>query len=461
MIPRRAHEVVELAASLGLDFFDLKFEVVPWEVMHEIASYGLPIRAHHWSYGRAYRRLEVHGRMGLSKIYEIVLNNDPAYAFLLDTNTEVENLLIVAHVAAHSDFFKHNVCFTRTQRNMVAEAAEHAARVERYRERYGERRVERLMDAAFALERHIDPHKGVHREPYPKPQVVEEEVPERPYADLFPGEEQRSIRRVVKGDKLPPHPESDLLWFLSQYAPLEPWERDVLDIVREEAHYFYPQFNTKVLNEGWASYWHAEVIHKYDNLSPKEMIDFSALHASVVRPGGPLHVNPYYLGYKILVDVERRWNEKFKAGESKVDGRAKLFEIRSLEDDFSFLRNYLTPELIEEMELYTYAPACDCGAGGRGGACARCGEIAVESREPEAVVEALLRPRYNYGVPKVVVAEVRTGRLFLEHVDTGLGGLDREYAEKTLELVREIWKGPVSVRTIDRTGRPIEIALPG
>jgi len=153
VIPKRAYEVVELAASLGLDFFDLKFEVVPWEVMHEIASYGLPIRAHHWSYGRVYRRLEVHGRMGLSKIYEIVLNNDPAYAFLLDTNTEVENLLIVAHVAAHSDFFKHNVCFTRTQRNMVAEAAEHAARVERYRERYGERPYGRVeKDEVYTLE---------------------------------------------------------------------------------------------------------------------------------------------------------------------------------------------------------------------------------------------------------------------------------------------------------------------
>lgn len=460
MIPRRAYEVIELAASLGLDFFDLKFEVVPWEVMHEIASYGLPIRAHHWSYGRAYRRLEVHGRMGLSKIYEIVLNNDPAYTFLLDTNTEVENLLIVAHVAAHSDFFKHNACFSETQRNMVVEAAEHAVRVERYKEKYGQDRVERLMDAAFALERHIDPRKGVHREPYPQPEVIESELPPKPYSDLFPGEEGYSVRRVVKGAGLPPHPESDLLWFLSQHAPLEPWERDVLDIVREESHYFYPQFNTKVLNEGWASFWHAEVINKYEGMTPKEMIDFSALHAGVVRPGGPLQVNPYYLGYKVLVDVERRWNEKHQAGESEIDGRAKLFEIRSLEDDFSFLRNYLTPGLIEEMELYTYAPACDCGAGARGNACARCGEIAVESRAPEAVVEALLRPRYHYGVPQVVVTKVKGGRLFLEQIDTGLGGLDREYAEKTLELVHEIWKGPVSVRTTDDSGRAIEIAVP-
>src|SRR5690606_5690736 len=168
LISPRIREVLKIGRDLGLDFYDLVFEVIPWDVMNEIAAYGLPIRAHHWSYGRVYQRQRVHGRMGLSKIYEIVLNNDPAYAFLLDTNTEVENLLIVAHVAAHADFFKNNACFEGTNRNMVNEAAAHAVRIEQYKEEYGIERVERLMDAAFALERHVDPYKGLYREEYPK-----------------------------------------------------------------------------------------------------------------------------------------------------------------------------------------------------------------------------------------------------------------------------------------------------
>lgn len=451
MVTERMGEVLRLAKELGLDFFDIRFEVVPWDVMNEIAAYGLPIRAHHWSYGRVYQRQRLHGQMGLAKIFEIVINNDPAYAFLLDTNTEVENLLITAHVAAHADFFKHNAAFAGTHRNMVGEAAEHAARIERYKEKHGLERVERLMDAAFALERHIDPHKGLERKPYPARQVTEKQVPPEPYADLFPGDEAYSVRQEVIGDRVPPHPERDLLWFLARYAPLEDWERDVLEMAREEAYYFYPQFNSKILNEGWASYWHAEIIRHYGGMTAEEMIDFSALHASVVRPFGRFQINPYHLGYKILVDVEERWNRAYARGESPVNGKEKLFEIRSLEDDFSFLRNYLTRELAEELDLYTYGEACDCRPGTRG-ACPHCDEVVLKSREPAAIVEQLLLPRYNYGVPKVVVEGTDRGDLQLRQLDTAYGGLDLHYAEKTLAYIFELWRRPVSIVTVDQAG---------
>jgi len=137
----RFDELRDIARQLGLDFFDVIFEVVPQDIMSEIAAYGLPTRARHWSYGKVYNRQRVHGQMGLSKIYEIVLNNDPGYAFLLDTNSEVANLLVVAHVYAHCDFFKHNVYFANTNRNMVNTAVEHALRVDEYIERYGLDRV--------------------------------------------------------------------------------------------------------------------------------------------------------------------------------------------------------------------------------------------------------------------------------------------------------------------------------
>ena len=120
--PRFA-DLRELALRLGLNFFELALEVVPEDIMSEIAAYGLPIRAHHWSYGKVYNRQRVYGHMGLSKIYEIVLNNDPAMAFLLDTNPEIANLLVVAHVYGHSDFFNNNIYFEDTNRNMIIRRA--------------------------------------------------------------------------------------------------------------------------------------------------------------------------------------------------------------------------------------------------------------------------------------------------------------------------------------------------
>src|SRR5882724_13525966 len=177
----RFEELQGIARQLGLDFFDVIFEVVPQDIMAEVAAYGLPTRARHWSYGKVYNRQRVHGQMGLSKIYEIVLNNAPAYAFLLDTNSEIANLLVAAHVYGHSDFFKQNVYFGPTNRNMVNVAVEHALRIDEYIDRYGLDRVERLMDIAFAIDRHIDFHKGLVRKPYPTRAVVEREVKVREY----------------------------------------------------------------------------------------------------------------------------------------------------------------------------------------------------------------------------------------------------------------------------------------
>jgi spore cortex formation protein SpoVR/YcgB (stage V sporulation) len=190
--------------------------------------------------------------MGLSKVYEVILNNNPSYAFLLDTNSEVQNLFIVAHCLGHSDFFKNNCMFKRTDRNMISHAAEHAGRIESYIERYGFEKVERIMDIGFALDSHIDWHKGLYRKKYPQ-RRVETIIPKcHEFDDLLDKNKQfKPIKKVVN-NKIPPHPEKDLLWFLINYAPLESWEADILDIIREESYYFYPQKMSKILDEGWA-----------------------------------------------------------------------------------------------------------------------------------------------------------------------------------------------------------------
>lgn len=439
MFEDRVVEIEKLTRDLGLYPFDTYFEVIPLDIMHEIAAYGLPTRAQHWSYGKVYNHHKIHGQMGLSKIYEIVLNNDPCYAFLLDSNDEVENLLVAAHVFAHSDFFKNNVYFDGTNRNMVNEAVDHARRIDEYIDKYGLEHVEHVMDIGFALDRHIDSHKGLNRKKYVERQVVEKEVRAKPYADLF-GERQLALTTEVIGDKIPPHPEKDLLWFLANYAPVEPWEKDVLEIIREESYYFFPQFETKVLNEGWASFWHAEILNRYENLTPRETIDFAALHSAIVQPGSLVQLNPYYLGYKILVDIKERWDKMREAGESKLDGFGKLFEVRATENDVSFLSNYLTKDLAAEMKLFTYGYMDEEDEDAH--------DIEIKSREYDDLIRQLLAPRYNYGAPKILVSEVNNGELYLRHDKGSLSDLDLRYAEKTMEYIFELWKNPVVLETM-------------
>lgn len=263
------------------------------------------------------------------------------------------------------------------------------------------------------------------------------------------------VQEVV-GDKFPPHPEKDILWFLANYNQMEPWERDILEMVREESFYFYPQFATKTLNEGWASYWHAEILSRYTGLTPQETIDFAVLHSAIVHPGGKGSVNPYYLGYKIIADIEKRWNEMHRNGESDIDGRAKLFKVREEENDISFISNYLTPELAEELKLFTYGYACNHTPTGKG-RCSRCGELEIKNRDLDQIVKSLLAPRVNYGVPKVMITEVRNGELYMEQDPLEFGGLDRQYAEKTIEYIFQLWKHPVHVKTIDENGKELQL----
>ena len=455
MFEARVAELEALAQQQGLDFFPTSFEIVPPDIMTEIAAYGLPTRARHWSYGKVYQSQRLYGTMGLSKIYEIVLNSNPGLAFLLDTNPEIANLLVAAHVFGHVDFFKNNVLFAPTNRNMINDAMAHALRIDGYIERYGLETVEHLMDIGFALDRHIDPHQGVTRQPYPQRQVVEKERIAQPYDDLF-NTASTSVTYEVVGERIPPHPEHDLLWFLSTYATLEPWQQDVLHIIREESYYFYPQFLTKILNEGWASYWHAELFHQYGEVSPEEMIEFACLHAGVVNPGGRFSINPYYLGYSILVDIEKRWDALYAAGTSPMTGRQKLFEVRRTEDDISFLRNYLTIELIEKLKLFTYGRPCTHPPGQH---CAQCEHVVITSREHEAILEMLLAPRYNYGVPRIVVRDVLNNALYLEHLDRTTTFLERRFAAQTLAYIAELWKHPVYLLTGDEHGK--EVSLTG
>src|SRR5262249_43229606 len=269
--------------------------MLDYDHLNEIAAYGgFPTRYPHWRFGMEYEELSKSYSYGLSKIYELVINNNPVYAYLMKSNAPVEQKLVMAHVFGHADFFKNNLWFSKTNRRMIDAMANHATRVRGYIDRHGVENVENFIDACLSLENLIDYHAAFierqeRRENIAAPQVNEEEdeAPKKiprprgkhysePYISAPEFVEEAKARlaeRAKRKKRVPEDPQRDVLQFLIEHAPLENWERDILGIVRREAYYFAPQAMTKILNEGWASFWHATIMTQRA-LTDSEVIDF-------------------------------------------------------------------------------------------------------------------------------------------------------------------------------------------
>ncbi len=436
----------QLARDSGLDYFPVHFEEVPSSFMMEVAIYGLPVRMPHWSFGVRYIYQLIQHRMGHSRLFEVVFPGNPGRAYLARNNSLQENTLVVAHVLGHADFSRNNALFRRSQEQVgyriVEQAAAHARQIELAAEKHGYARVEAVLDAALALEAHVDPFSELRREPYP------DYVPERPpgtqaaesrfhrrYADLPGAREPSAEPRVRRRSPLPPHPERDLLWFIAHYAPdLEDFERDIFLAVREESFYFYPVFACQIMNEGWASYWHARLLREADFLPQNEYLDALKTHSDVVRPHAAeqqsaLSINPYHLGFAM-------WDRLVEA-----HGLEKAFRIRTEEDDFSFIRNWLSADMAEELKLFRYQASTD-------------GSVRVLDADLAELHEAILAPRYNFGAPAVSVSHVRPdGTLELSHDHELDGrGLDVTRAERVLGYISRVWRRPVELLTADAQG---------
>jgi stage V sporulation protein R len=445
LLEERASWFENKSLELGLDFFPINWEVVPEEVLLEVMSYGLPTRARHWSYGQSYNYQKVQGEMGLSKVYELVLNNDPSYAFLLDTNPDIANTMVIAHVIGHVHFFKNNHLFKKTDRKMVYHAAERAQRVEEYIEKYGIERVEHVMDVAFSMDKNIDWHKGTFRKLYPKKQKVLKRIPRGEFDDLYDSEKP-SYKEITVNKNFPPRKEYDMLWFLSCYADLEPWQKDIFEIIREESFYFYPQYYTKIMNEGFASYMHAELMYlmNEDNLSPTEYLEFVKIHERVVQPGkSKLDINPYFLGFTIFNDIKKRWDEKYKNGESEITGFQKMLEVVKEDDDISFLRTYLTQEIVDKLKMFTYKTFYDRN---------KEQYIQIESTDCKDVVESQTSKIYHYRAPLIYISKASTSGIELVHESNHIGTLDPKHMEKVMGYIFEIWQGIVDLKTVDTDG---------
>jgi stage V sporulation protein R len=436
------HRVEELARSQGLDYYPVDFEVVPPAFMMEVAVYGLPVRMPHWSFGMRYIYQLVQHRMGHSRIFEVVFPGNPGRAYLANNNSVQENTLVVAHVLGHADFAKNNALFARCAKqvgyHVVEMAAAHAHRIEEAIEIHGQERVERVLDAALALEHQIDVDQCLTRETYASAGTPKEDRDglSDPFRERF-GRltvEDKPTRppEAPPAQKVPPRPEHDLLWFIARYGPeMEDWERDIFFAVREESFYFYPVFACNIMNEGWASYWHARLLREADFLPQSLYVDALKAHSDVVRPVAgqdqvALDINPYHLGFSLWERIVEH------------EGLEAARRIMEQEDDFGFIRNNLDADMAKELDLFAYTAL-------------RNGQVEVVERDLHQLHESLLAPRFNFGAPRVAVTDVRTdGSLVLRHdYKTDGRGLDLERARRVAEYIHRVWRRPVVVHTVD------------
>jgi stage V sporulation protein R len=481
-----ASSIADFAKDYGLDFFPTLFEVLDYRQMNEVAAYGgFPVRYPHWRFGMEYEQLSKSAEYGLSRIYEMVINNTPAIAYLLEGNSMVDQKLVMSHVYAHVDFFKNNFTFQTTNqgvdprtgqplRKWIDTMANHGSIVRRWANRIGIDKIEEFIDTCLSLENLIDPRKPYlpkeretkkaeqHRlDPFADPEA-QSDLPllrvDRDYMESYinPNEFVEKQRKKVadekqKQKKHPESPERDVMGFLMQHAPLERWERDILEMIREEAYYFLPQMQTKIMNEGWATYWHSRIMTE-KVCDASDIFEYADRCAGVLATS-PGQLNPYKLGVELYRHVEERWDKGMFGKEwDECDdlaarrswnrrtnqGREKIFEVRKHYNDITFIDEFLTEEFVASQKLYSF------------GYNEKRDRWEIETRKFKEVKQKLLFALTNAGQPFIYVVDSNhenRGELLLKHDHQG-GDLRIDYAREVLTSMQRVWKRPVELHTI-------------
>lgn len=457
-------EIEKIAKEYGLDFFPTIFEIVSYKEINKIASYGgFPVRYPHWKFGMEYEHISKSYQYGLSKIYEMVVNTNPCYAYLLEGNSLLDQKLVMAHVYGHNDFFKNNIWFQPTNRKMMDQMANHGVKIRRFMEKYGHNKVEAFIDVCLSLENLIDrynPPQGQNT------QIVEENKKEptlglkveRSYMEKYINppqyiEEQRQkyLAQVNKVKHFPPEPVKDILQFLMDYAPLTDWQVEVLSIIRNEAYYFAPQGMTKIMNEGWASYWHAKMLTE-KILNDSEVIEFADKHAGVMQMA-PNGFNPYKIGIELFRNIEERWNrgqfgkewnecdnlKEKKNWDKKLNlGREKIFEARKIYNDISFVDEFLTEDFCRAQGFFVKKFNRETG------------KFEIDSKNFKQIKNVLLFKLTNFGQPIIKLVDANfenKGEMLLNHQHEGMD-LQPDFMEQTMKNLFKIWTRPIHLVTV-------------
>mgnify|MGYP001451260030 CR=1 FL=1 len=420
--------ICDIAKDHKLDWYPIVYESCDYyEMIGHMSYHGMPSHYGHWSYGKSFERTHQRYNLGMEGLpYELIINSNPSIAYLMRENPLYLQVLIMAHCVGHSDFFKQNKEFADTEADRIVARFRNAKkRIQGYVEdpSIGIDKVEKFLDATQALQFHINRYS-------------------RNYKTI---KQQRNIALKTyyllddldRGDppdlnKIPLNPEFDLFGFMLEHCKnLEGWEADLLEISRDEAYYFLPQMQTKIMNEGWASYWHYRINHEM-KLPDSMHLPFLKSHNQVIRPhtGG---VNPYHVGFVMFQDIEKRF------------GMEECFHARSTCNDASFLRTYLTRELCEKLGFFEYQDN-------------KQNYLITEVSDDDGwknIRSSLIRQTGMNNIPVIYVESIEDGKMILHHEHDGRD-IEIGYAERVLQHIKDIWKDDVVLLTsVD--GEPFEL----
>ncbi len=440
-------KIREKVEEVGLSCFPQEFEVCDHEQMLGYMAYsGMPAHYPHWSYGKSYEKLKTLYDYGVSGLpYEMVINANPSLAYLMHGNSLCLQILTIAHVYGHNDFFKNNFTFRDTRPELaISNFKVRADRVRAYSEdpSIGVDKVEEILDAAHALSYQCRRNMAI-RKLSREEQEEHVLIAAQPQADPFHGVHKPTEYVPPDLTKVPLQPEEDILLFIRDHnLYLSEWQKDLLTIAHEQAQFFIPQIETKIMNEGWASYWHHYLMNSLD-LPEGLHMEFLVHHNQVVRPH-PGSINPYYLGFKLWHEIRRSYDEPTpeeieKYGEPDKSGTEKIFEVREVDRDVSFLRRFLTEELMREMDMFEYERRGD--------------DLVISQVSDEEnwqrVKDTLIAGTGMGSLPVIRIedADYKQNRvLYLTHAHDGRD-LELGYAEKTLAYVYQLWGREVLLET--------------
>lgn len=369
-IAKIAHE------ELHLDVYPNQIEIIGSDQMLEAyASHGMPMMYHHWSFGKHYLRDEYSYRKGHSGLaYEIVINSSPCISYLMEENSMTMQALVIAHAAyGHNHFFKNNYLFRQwTDAESIIDYLQFAKNyITKCEEKYGAREVEETLDACHAImdygvDRYKRPVKPT-REREESLQAEREAYVQQQANELWKTVPKSKKVKSVETDRFPSEPQENIMYFIEKHSPsLESWQREIVRIVRKISQYFYPQRQTKVMNEGWASFTHYYIMNRLwekDLLSDGQYLEFIHSHSSVLRQLPHTHkhfsgFNPYALGFDMFTDIRRiceNPTEEDKQyfphliGENWLE--TCLDAVRNYRDE-SFVSQFLSPTIMRKWGLF-------------------------------------------------------------------------------------------------------------
>ena len=414
-------KICDLAKEHGLDWYPITYETCDYfEMIGNMAYHGMPTHYGHWSYGKSFEVQHQRYQLGMTGLpYELIINSNPCISYLMKENPLYLQILIMAHCVGHSDFFKNNRTFAYTRADTVVPRMRNAKkRIQSYIEdpSIGIEKVERLIDAAHALS-------------YQVPRLPHEIRDIREERKAWQKNNKKLLDSGViderRFNQLPIEAEYDILGFINAYARgLKDWEKDIIEIVRDEAHYFMPQIRTKIMNEGWACFWHFKILNELE-LEQKYHIPFLKSHNQVVRPH-IANINPYHIGFHLFNKVYERY------------GIEECFIAREVHNDESFLRQYLTREDCEELNLFSYSDSDDMI------------EIDEVSDEDgwKHVKQTLLQQIGANSIPVIYIDFVEDDTLILYHEHDGSRDLEINHAEKVVRHTKTLWKNDVKLITM-------------